>query len=67
MKEDRKYVILKISHGIPALAQWVNDQACLCGIADLIPSPMKRVKDLVLLHGRSQVWLGFDPWLGDFH
>ena len=49
MKEDRKYVILKISHGIPALAQWVSDQACLCGVADLIPSLAPWVKDLALL------------------
>ena len=30
------------------MAQWVNDQACLCGGADLIPGPAWWVKDLAL-------------------
>ena len=25
--------------GVPAMAQWVNDPACLCGIASPIPGP----------------------------
>ena len=30
---------------------------------------MRQVKDLALLHPwyRSQLWLGFDPWPGNFH
>ena len=45
--------------GIPAVAQWVNDLACLCKGAGLIPSPAQRVKDLALpqLWPRSQLWL----------
>ena len=49
--------------GVPAVAQWVNDLACLLGGASLIPSPVQWVKDLALLQlwQRSQLWLRFDP------
>lgn len=32
------------------MAQWVNDQAWLCDIASLTPSPRQRVKELALPH-----------------
>ena len=43
------------------MAQWVNDLACLCGVAGSIPSPVQWVKVLVLpqLGRRSQLWPGF--------
>ena len=43
-----------------------NDQACLCGVASLIPGPEQWVKDLVLMD-RLQLQLRFDPWPGHFH
>ena len=51
------------------MAQWLNDAACLCGVADAIPSLAHWVKDpaLPLLQHRSQMQLGFDPWPGNFH
>ena len=33
---------------VPAIAQWVNDLACLCGAADLISSLVQWVKDPAL-------------------
>ena len=55
--------------GVPAVVQLVNDPACLCGIAGLIPSPAQWVKDLALLQlwHKSQMWLRFDPWPRNFH
>ena len=51
------------------MAQWVNDPACLCGIAGSIPGPAQWVKDPTLLQlwYRSQLPLGFDPWPRNFH
>ena len=51
------------------MAQWVNNLACLCGGAGLIPSLVQWVKNLALpqLWHRSQLWLKFDPWPGNFH
>ena len=45
------------------MAQWINDPACLCGIASLIPGPKQWVKDLVLLQlqHRWQMEHGFNP------
>ena len=42
---------------------------CLCGEAGSIPSPAQWVKDLALpqLWRRFQLYLGFDPWPGNFH
>ena len=37
--------LLKSIKGVPTVAQWVNDLACLCGGAGSIPSPAKQVKD----------------------
>ena len=43
-------------------------QHCLCSNLGLIPGMAWQVKDLVLpqLWHRSQLWLGLDPWLGNF-
>ena len=55
--------------GVLSVAQWVNNPACLCGGAGLIPSPDQWVKDLILLQlwHRGQLQLRFDPWPGNFH
>ena len=55
--------------GVAAVAQWVNDLACLCGGMGLIPSPVWWGKGPVLLQlwHRSQMWLGFALWPGNFH
>ena len=37
--------LLRVTLSI-AVAQWINDLACLCGGADLIPGPVQWVKDL---------------------
>ena len=51
------------------MAQWVNDLACLCGIADWTPGPALWGKDpgWPQLWCRSQMWFEFDAWLGNFH
>ena len=51
------------------MAQWVDDPARHCGDAGLIPSPVWWVKDPALsqLWNSLQMWLGFSPWLGNFH
>ena len=48
---------------------WVHDLAYLCGLPGSIPGSVQWVKDLILLQlkCRSQVQLGFDPWVGNFH
>ena len=38
---------------VPAVVQWVNDSACLCGGTGLIPTLAQWVKDLVVL---LQLW-----------
>ena len=38
--------------GVTTVAQWVNDLACLCEGAGLIPGPAQKVKDPALL----QLW-----------
>ena len=45
------------------MAQWVNDLACLCGMARSIPGPAQWAKDLTLLQlwFRLQLQLGFNP------
>ena len=55
--------------GVPAVARWVRDPACLCGGAVSIPGLAWWVKDPVLLQlwHRLQFWLEFDPWPGNFH
>ena len=42
---------------------------CLCGSLDSMPSPVQWIEDLVLpqLWYRSQQWLRFSPWPGNFH
>ena len=51
------------------MVQWVNYPACPCGGTRLIPSLVQLVKYLVWLKQwcRSQLWLGFSPWLRNFH
>ena len=51
------------------MAQWVNDLACICGGMGSIPGLAQWVKDLTLMRlwRRLQLWLGFDPWPGNFH
>ena len=51
------------------MAQWDNDPFYLCAGAGLIPSPEKQVKDSVLLQlwHRSQLWLRFHAWPGNFY
>ena len=44
----RKAIMEKSTKGVPAVAQWVNDLACLCGVAGLIPGPVQWVKDLAV-------------------
>ena len=58
-----------LSKWVPAVAQWVNDPACLFGVASLIPCLVRWVKDLALLQlwCRSQLQLRFSPWRGHFH
>ena len=46
-KEEKSY--LKCTSGVPAVVQWVNDPACLCGGSGLLPGLVQWVKDLVLL------------------
>ena len=55
----------KKKRGVPTVAQWVNDLACLCGGASVIPAWCSGLKDPAL----PPLWLrlGFDPWLGNFH
>ena len=53
---------------IAAVAQWINDPACLCGGTSSIPDPAQWVKDPVFAvavscHGQ----LVFHPWLRKFH
>ena len=63
------YFLKTLKIGVPAVAQWFNDLACLCGGVGLIPSSAQWVKDAALteLWCRSQLRLGFDPWPGNFH
>ena len=51
------------------MVYWVNDLAYCCGGTGSSPSPAQWVKDLVLpqVWRRSQLWLRFDPWPGNFH
>ena len=51
------------------MVQRVNDLACFCGDAGLIPGLAEWVKDRALpqLWCRSQRWLRFDPWPRNFH
>lgn len=52
-----------------SVAQWVNDPACVCGVASSIPSPAQWVKDpaLTQLWHRLQMRLRFGPWPCNFH
>ena len=43
---------LEDRHGVPAVAQWVNDPAYLCVGSGWIPGLAQWIKDLVLL----QLW-----------
>ena len=51
------------------MVQCVNDPACLCGIAGLIPGHIQRVKEPVLpqLWLRPQLQLRFDSQPRSFH
>jgi len=51
------------------VARWVNDLASLSGGTGLIPCPLQWVRDpaLLPLWCKSKLWLGFDPWPGNFH
>ena len=50
------------------MVQWVDDLACLCVFAGLIPGPsLVKGPALPQLWCRSQLFLGFDPWPGKFH
>ena len=51
------------------VAQWVNDLACLCGIAGSNPDLVQWVKDPALLQlwHRLQMPFRFSPWSGNFH
>ena len=51
------------------MAQWVNDPACLYGIAGLIPGLEQWVKNLALpqLWCRSQMRFKFNPWPRNFY
>ena len=55
--------------GVPTVAQWVNDPACLSGDAGLIPSQVQRVKEPALLElwCRFELWLRSDPQVENFH
>ena len=54
---------------VPAVAHWVNDQACFCRGTSLIPSLAHWVKDpaLTLLWHSLQMQLRFNPWPQNFH
>ena len=49
--------------GVPTVAQWVNDLACLFRDASLIPGLAQWVKDPAML----QFQLRFNPWPGNLH
>ena len=57
---------------VPAVAPWINDPACLCGVASSIPSripsPAQWVKGPVLtrLRRRWQMRFRFNLWPGEF-
>ena len=55
--------------GVLTVVKRVNDLACLCGGASLIPSLAHLVKDLALLQlwHRLQFWLRFNSWHRNFH
>ena len=48
---------------------WVNDPACLRGVAGSIPGLVRWVPDPVLpqLWQRARMQLGFHPWSRNFH
>lgn len=60
---------LKIFSEVTVMAQSVNDPACLCRGAGLIPGQAQRVKGLVLLWlgCGSPMQLGFDPLAGNLY
>ena len=63
-------ILFKVAwYEVPTAVQWVNDLACLCGIAGSISGTAQWVKDLALpqLWRRSQMWLRFNPWPRNFH
>ena len=51
------------------MVQQVKIWRCLCGSVGLILGLASLVKDPALLQlwHRPQLWLGFDPWPGNFH
>ena len=65
----KKLFIKPGNWGVPAVAQWFNELACLCGGTGSIPSPVQWVKDLSLLQlwHRLQLGLGFNPRPKNFH
>ena len=52
------------AEGVPAVAQWVKDLACLCGLASCIPGPEQWVKALAL---PLQWWRRSKMLAGNFH
>ena len=55
--------------GVPTMVQWVNDLAYFCESTASIPGLAQWIKDLaqLCLWRRSQLWLRFDSWPGNFH
>ena len=53
--------------GVPTVAQWVNDLACLSRGAGSIPGPVQWMKDPALLQlwHKVQLQLGFNHWPGN--
>ena len=73
-KRNRRNRIKESPWGVPTVVKWTEGRCCLCsssshfrGIGS-IPS-LEWVKDLVFpqLWHRSQLWLRFDPYPGNFH
>lgn len=58
----------KEADGVSAVARWIHDLVCLCGVARSIPDPVQWVKDSALLQlqlwCRLQVPLGLIPGAG---
>lgn len=65
MREELRMEVL----GVPAMALWVNDPACLCDVVGSILAWLNTFKDMVLpqLWCRLQLRLGLSPWPRNFH
>ena len=61
---------LRVTQGVPAVVQWVNAAPQVAaearggslGLVQWVKDP-----ELLQLWHRSQLWLSFDPWSGNFH